>query len=104
MAINLFGRQAAFELGDDVGEDDADQLDIPIHAFDLIVADECHRGYTSAELRLWGNNLDPSDPTRVALPAPSAAPPRRISPTWSTATNTSAPSAKASSSISTPSP
>ncbi len=50
MAINLFGRQAAFEPGDDEGDDDAEQLDIPIHAFDLIIADECHRGYTSAEL------------------------------------------------------
>ena len=26
-------------------DDDAEQLDIPIHAFDLIIADECHRGY-----------------------------------------------------------
>ena len=29
-------------------DDDADRLDIPIHAFDLIIADECHRGYTAA--------------------------------------------------------
>src|SRR5436853_2146186 len=31
-------------------EDDADKLDIPIYAFDLIVADECHRGYSAQEL------------------------------------------------------
>ena len=30
-------------------DEDADKLDIPIHAFDVIVADECHRGYTGAE-------------------------------------------------------
>ena len=46
MMINLFGQEAAqaqtesdFEV-----EDDANILDIPIHAFDVIIADECHRG------------------------------------------------------------
>ena len=73
MAINLFGRQAAFEPGDDVGDDEADQLDIPIHAFDLIVADECHRGYTSAELSLWRNTLDHFDAIKVGLTATPAA-------------------------------
>jgi type I restriction enzyme, R subunit len=73
MAINLYGRQAAFELGDDVDDDDADQLDIPIHAFDLIVADECHRGYTSAELSLWRNTLDHFDAIKVGLTATPAA-------------------------------
>jgi type I restriction enzyme, R subunit len=28
-------------------EVDASQLIIPIHAFDLIIADECHRGYST---------------------------------------------------------
>jgi type I restriction enzyme R subunit len=73
MAINLFGRQAAFELGDDLGDDEADQLDIPIHAFDLIVADECHRGYTSAELSVWRNTLDHFDAIKVGLTATPAA-------------------------------
>jgi type I restriction enzyme, R subunit len=73
MAINLFGRQAAFELGDDVGDDDADRLDIPIHAFDLIVADECHRGYTAAELSLWRSTLDHFDAIKVGLTATPAA-------------------------------
>jgi type I restriction enzyme, R subunit len=73
MAINLFGRQAAFEPGDDQGDDDADQLDIPIHAFDLIVADECHRGYTSAELSLWRNTLEHFDAIKVGLTATPAA-------------------------------
>jgi type I restriction enzyme R subunit len=73
MAINLFGRQAAFEPGDDLGDDEAEQLDIPIHAFDLIVADECHRGYTSAELSLWRNTLDHFDAIKVGLTATPAA-------------------------------
>jgi type I restriction enzyme R subunit len=50
MAINLFGRAAMFALGDEEPDDDADKLDIPVHAFDVIIADECHRGYTTAEL------------------------------------------------------
>jgi type I restriction enzyme R subunit len=73
MAIDLFGRQAAFEPGDDLGDDDAEQLDVPIHAFDLIVADECHRGYTSAELSLWRNTLDHFDAIKVGLTATPAA-------------------------------
>jgi type I restriction enzyme R subunit len=73
MAINLFGRQAAFEPGDDMGDEDADRLDIPIHAFDLVVADECHRGYTSAELSLWRNTLDHFDAIKVGLTATPAA-------------------------------
>ena len=73
MAINLFGRQAAFELGDDLGDDEAEKLDIPIHAFDLIVADECHRGYTSAELSVWRNTLDHFDAIKVGLTATPAA-------------------------------
>ena len=63
MAINLLGRQAAFEEGDDEREDDdAGKLDIPIHAFDCIVADECHRGYSAAEQSarslMFGLNAD----------------------------------------------
>src|SRR5207237_10603621 len=73
MAIALFGRQAAFALGDEEPEDDADKLPIPIHAFDLIVADECHRGYTSAELSLWRNTLDHFDAIKVGLTATPAA-------------------------------
>lgn len=35
MTINLFGRDAVFGLGDEPIDEDADELDIPIHAFDL---------------------------------------------------------------------
>jgi type I restriction enzyme R subunit len=47
MTINLFGMEKAFsQRRDDPDyEDDAAQMDIPIHAFDVIIADECHRGY-----------------------------------------------------------
>jgi type I restriction enzyme, R subunit len=73
MAINLFGRKAIFEQGDEEAEDDADLLDIPIHAFDVIVADECHRGYTSAELSVWRNTLEHFDAIKIGLTATPAA-------------------------------
>ena len=66
--INLFGRQA--EMGDgDETEPDADRLDIPIHAFDLVVVDECHRGYTGGEAGLFRQTLDHFDAVRVGLTA-----------------------------------
>ena len=52
MTINLFGREAVLGGNEEI-EEDAEKLDIPIHAFDLIVADECHRGYTSSEVAIW---------------------------------------------------
>lgn len=74
MAINLFGREAAFEQGDDLPDaDDAEKLDIPIHAFDLIVADECHRGYTASEQAVWRRTLDHFDAVKVGLTATPAA-------------------------------
>lgn len=73
MRINLFGRPEAWG-GDDVeDEDDASKLDIPIHAFDLIIADECHRGYTSSEESKWREVLDHFDSIRVGLTATPAA-------------------------------
>ncbi len=73
MTINLFGGQAAFGLGDETIDDDAEQLDIPIHAFDLIVADECHRGYTSSEVAIWRKVLDHFDAVKIGLTATPAA-------------------------------
>jgi type I restriction enzyme R subunit len=73
MAINLFGRQDAFEPGEEPDDDEAEKLDIPIHAFDLIVADECHRGYTSAEQSLWRSTLDHFDAIKIGLTATPAA-------------------------------
>ncbi len=41
----LWSASCAAVGGEETEDADAKQLDIPIHAFDLIVADECHRGY-----------------------------------------------------------
>jgi type I restriction enzyme R subunit len=73
MTINLFGGQAVFGLGDETIDDDAEQLEIPIHAFDLIVADECHRGYTSSEVAIWRRVLDHFDAVKIGLTATPAA-------------------------------
>jgi type I restriction enzyme, R subunit len=73
MTINLFGRDAVFGIGDEPIDEDADKLDIPIHAFDLIVADECHRGYSSKELSVWRNTLDHFDAVKIGLTATPAA-------------------------------
>lgn len=73
MAINLFGRDvlSASDEGDD--EETVEQINIPIHAFDLVVADECHRGYTTAELSAWRNTLDHFDAVKIGLTATPAA-------------------------------
>lgn len=74
MAIGLFGREAAFEQGEDLPDDDeTDKLDIPIHAFDIVIADECHRGYTAAEQSVWRKTLDHFDAIKVGLTATPAA-------------------------------
>jgi type I restriction enzyme R subunit len=71
MTINLFGRGAVFE--DEEGlDDDAEQIDIPIHAFDLVVADECHRGYSSTEAGTWRKTLDHFDAIKIGLTATPA--------------------------------
>ncbi len=73
MAINLFGRDAIFGLGDEEIDEDATELPIPIHAFDVAIADECHRGYTTAELSVWRNTLDHFDAIKIGLTATPAA-------------------------------
>ncbi len=73
MTINLFGRDAIFAIGDEAIDEDAKELDIPIHAFDLIVADECHRGYSAKELSIWRKTLDHFDGIKVGLTATPAA-------------------------------
>ncbi|MFI5382134.1 MAG: DEAD/DEAH box helicase family protein, partial [Tepidisphaerales bacterium] len=75
MAMNLFGRRAAARAYGELesGDEDADRLDIPIHAIDLIVADECHRGYTSQELSVWRDTLNHFDAIRIGLTATPAA-------------------------------
>jgi type I restriction enzyme R subunit len=73
MAINLLGRNAIFDLGDENIDEDADKIDIPIHAFDLIIADECHRGYTASELAVWRQTLDHFEAIKIGLTATPAA-------------------------------
>lgn len=75
MCINLFGWESAFpsEGGDPDDEGDAQKLDIPIHAFDVIIADECHRGYTAKEAALWRQVLEYFDAIKIGLTATPAA-------------------------------
>jgi type I restriction enzyme, R subunit len=75
MARNLFGVESSFgqAAGDADIEDDADRLDIPIHAFDLVIADECHRGYSAQATSIWRNTLQHFDAIRVGLTATPAA-------------------------------
>lgn len=74
MAINLFGAEHAFPqaASDPDYEEDANRLDIPMHAFDLIVADECHRGYTAQELGIWRQVLEHFDALKIGLTATPA--------------------------------
>ena len=75
MARNLFGAEGSFaqSRGDADIEEDADRLDIPIHAFDVIVADECHRGYSAQETSIWRNTIQHFDSIRIGLTATPAA-------------------------------
>jgi len=73
MTVNLFGRDAIFAADDEELDEDATKLDIPIHAFDLVIADECHRGYTSSEAAIWRKTLDHFDATKIGLTATPAA-------------------------------
>lgn len=74
MKLNLFGNNAIdnSDSGDIEEETDAEKLDIPIHAFDLIIADECHRGYTASELGSWRKVLDYFDAIKIGLTATPA--------------------------------
>jgi len=76
MMVNLFGRYALF-ASDAANEEpidgDADLLNIPTHAFDLVIADECHRGYTASELAIWRQTLDHFDAIKIGLTATPAA-------------------------------
>jgi type I restriction enzyme, R subunit len=73
MSINLFGKGAALRGEDEEEGDDTGKLGIPIHAFDLIIADECHRGYSSKELSVWRDTLNYFDAIRIGLTATPAA-------------------------------
>ena len=57
----------------DYEDEDAARLDIPIHAFDVIIADECHRGYTASDTATWRAVLDHFDAIKIGLTATPAA-------------------------------
>jgi len=75
MGINLFGKESMFGgVAGDLDEDaEAEKLDIPIHAFDVVIADECHRGYTAQEESKWREVLKHFDSIRIGLTATPAA-------------------------------
>ncbi len=74
MAMNILGRNAAGVLGaeGEAPDDDADKLPIPIHAFDVVVADECHRGYSAGEVSTWRDTLNHFDAIKIGLTATPA--------------------------------
>ena len=73
MTINLLGRDAVFGLGDEAIDEDAGKIgDIPFHAFDSIIADECHRGYTSSEFAIWRQTIEHFDAVKIGLTATPA--------------------------------
>jgi len=69
MAINLLGNEAVSDFEYDV---EAKKLDIPINAFDIIIADECHRGYSAKETGKWKYVLDYFDAVKIGLTATPA--------------------------------
>ena len=73
MTINLYGQGGVLNPSQESLDDDAAQLDIPVHAFDAIIADECHRGYTAQEAAIWRNALDHFDAIKIGLTATPAA-------------------------------
>lgn len=74
MALNLFGPPEGLSWwSDQDDESDATVLDIPIHAFDVIIADECHRGYTASEQGRWRETLEHFDGIKIGLTATPAA-------------------------------
>jgi type I restriction enzyme, R subunit len=73
LSINVLGAQAEAAGGEESMDEDASKLEIPIHAFDLIIADECHRGYTSSQTAVWRQTLDHFDAIKIGLTATPAA-------------------------------
>jgi len=74
IAINLFGKEAVFDRPDEAFDTEAGLVEnIPLHAFDLIIADECHRGYSAKEVSTWRDTLDYFDAVKIGLTATPAA-------------------------------
>ncbi len=69
MSINLLGKEAVSDFEYDV---EANKLDIPINTFDIIIADECHRGYSAKETGRWKYVMDYFDAVKIGLTATPA--------------------------------
>ncbi|OGI29990.1 MAG: restriction endonuclease subunit R [Candidatus Melainabacteria bacterium RIFOXYA12_FULL_32_12] len=76
MTMNLFGADPSITDEESMQEYNIDaekfKTPIPIHAFDVIIADECHRGYTSKETNIWRNVIDYFDAVKIGLTATPA--------------------------------
>jgi type I restriction enzyme R subunit len=72
LAMQVLGSEAALESPDGTLELDAQKLPIPIHAFDVIIADECHRGYTALQEATWQKTLEHFDAIKIGLTATPA--------------------------------
>ncbi|HEY1686488.1 MAG TPA: type I restriction-modification enzyme R subunit C-terminal domain-containing protein [Tepidisphaeraceae bacterium] len=74
MAMNILGRNAAGVFGaeGEASDEDADKITVPIHAFDVVIADECHRGYSAGEVSAWRDTLNHFDAIKIGLTATPA--------------------------------
>ena len=88
MTISLFGKDAIFAAGDEELDEDADKEDIPIHAFDLVIADECHVGTHQPKHQSGAKLSTTSTRSKLASRRPRPLTPRLTSRTSSTDTNT----------------
>ncbi|MDP2342965.1 MAG: DEAD/DEAH box helicase family protein [Deltaproteobacteria bacterium] len=75
LARKLLGKNlgSGSEGDEDAVDDDEGRIDMPIHTFDLVIADECHRGYTGQELSVWSETLQHFDAVQIGLTATPAA-------------------------------
>jgi len=75
MTSQILGPDASrlYDITDEPVEENVDRLNIPIHAFDIVIADECHRGYTAAEQSVWRDTLNHFDAIKIGLTATPAA-------------------------------
>jgi len=74
MQSKLFGDRIQFDKGLDADREvNFEKFDIPIHAFDCVIADECHRGYASNIRSKWREVLDYFDAIKIGMTATPAA-------------------------------
>jgi len=72
MRSMLFGKEEFEITSGDEEYEEVERIEIPIHTFDVIIADECHKGYTSTEESKWREVLDHFDAIKIGLTATPA--------------------------------